>query len=163
MLKGIEISANLGIIIVSGLIIWALFGYKLINQEPKNIEGSVVSDLPGYNWSNSQETLVIAIRSCCRFCEESLLFYKNLTVLEKRRQLKAHLVTVMPDNSLVGQAMLKSADISMDGIYSEPLDKLNVTATPTILLVDNRGRVMREWIGELTPQRENDVISAARK
>lgn len=57
--------------------------------------------------------------------------------------------------------MLKSADISMDGIYSEPLD--NVTATPTILLVDNRGRVMREWIGELTPQRENDVISAARK
>ncbi|MBX6361743.1 MAG: hypothetical protein IRZ03_16885 [Acidobacterium ailaaui] len=75
--------------------------------------------------------------------------------------MKAHLVAVMPDNSLVGQAMLKSADISMDGIYSEPLD--NVTATPTILLVDNRGRVMREWIGELTPQRENDVISAARK
>jgi hypothetical protein len=162
--KLLEVSANIGILVVSGLLVWALIGHGLIDRkQAKTIEGVTLSQLPGYNWASRQETMVLAIRSGCHFCEESLPFYRRLAMLEKNNQLRAHLLAVMPDSSLAGVATLKSADINMDAIYGEPLDNLKVTGTPTILLVNDRGRVMREWVGELTMQRENDVISAAQQ
>ncbi len=38
---------------------------------------------------------------------------------------------------------------------------LGVRVTPTLLLVDFRGKVLRSWVGLLSPSEEADVVRAA--
>lgn len=69
----------------------------------------------------------------------------------------------MPDNQALGGAMLRSGGVIVDGIFSQPLESIKVTETPTLLLLDSSGRVDNVWVGQLSPQGEKDVISAAEK
>lgn len=40
------------------------------------------------------------------------------------------------------------------------LNKLGVQGTPTLLLLDDSGTVLQTWVGKLTPEREQAVLSA---
>src|SRR5437899_30573 len=55
---------------------------QLVTNKPVSIpgpaEGSDVS-LPGINWSESNETVVLALSNKCHFCTESAPFYQRLT------------------------------------------------------------------------------------
>jgi hypothetical protein len=53
--------------------------------------------------------------------------------------------------------------VTIDGVFSQPLDSLKVTGTPTLLLLDSNGRVARAWVGQLTPQGEEELIAAVEK
>jgi thioredoxin-related protein len=122
-----------------------------------------VPPLPGYRWGDHQKTLVLAIRKGCHFCDDSLPFYKRLGDLEKRNNLHAHVLAVMPDDRESGAKALQSGDVAVDSVFSQPLDSLKVTGTPTILLLDSHGRVARAWVGQLTPQGEEELITAVEK
>jgi hypothetical protein len=40
---------------------------------------------------------------------------------------------------------------------------LKVSGTPTLLLLDSKGRVERAWIGQLNPQGEKELIATVEK
>jgi len=162
--KVLEVLTNCAILVVSGLICWSFFTHKVpftfssgAAIEAK-LEGSVLAPA-GYNWSLHPKTLVLAIRKDCHFCEDSLPFYKKLSDLEKENSLRTHVLIVMPDDSLSGTALLKREGISMESIFNLPLNSMHVSGTPTILLVDSRGQVIKTWVGELSSQREQEVLS----
>jgi hypothetical protein len=69
----------------------------------------------------------------------------------------------MPDDKESGAKALQSGGVAVDGVFSQPLDSLKVTGTPTLLLLDSNGRVARAWVGQLTPQGEKEVIAAVEK
>jgi thioredoxin-related protein len=138
------------------------YNFRAGGQET-NLEGHILPPLPGYHWADHQKTLVLAIRKGCHFCEESLPFYKRLEDLENTNSLHAHVLAVMPDNQDSGSAALQSGGVAVEGIFSQPLNSIQVTGTPTLLLLDAKGRVERAWIGQLTPQGEEDLIAAVEK
>lgn len=41
-----------------------------------------------------------------------------------------------------------------------PLEKLKISGTPTLLLVDKTGTVLNAWIGMLSPRQELEVMRA---
>jgi hypothetical protein len=130
-------------------------------SEEGSLVGQTLAPLSGYSWSSHPETLVIAVRRGCPYCVASLPFYRQLGEQEKSNKLRAHVLLVMPDDTSTGSGLLRNADVEAQGIFGQGLDALRVPGTPTVLLLDSSGRIEREWIGELTPSGEKDVINAA--
>ena len=161
--RNLEVVTNVAILVVCGAILWTYLGHKArslpVNGEEASLEGTSLSPLPGYNWSHQQGTLILAIRKGCHFCENSLPFYKRLSTLHEDKNLQVHVMVVMPDDKTSAESLLRSAGVSVDGVFDMPLSSLHVSATPTILLVNAKGRVDKAWVGQLSQEGEGDVIS----
>jgi hypothetical protein len=134
-------------------------------QAPEDEEGSAVGQtlrpIPGYNWGNHAETLVIAIRRGCPYCDASMPFYKRLGEQEQSNRIRAHVLLVMPDDASYGDSLLRKSDVQVQGLFGQDLGALMIEGTPTLLLLDSSGRIEREWVGQLPPAEEKDVMAAA--
>ncbi len=162
----IEVATNLAILVVCGLIGWAVLTHKNLpsgSGERASLEGVTLPSLPGYHWGDHPKTLVLAIRKGCHFCDASLPFYKKLSSLERNNTLHVHLLAVMPDDPAAGTADLRSGGISVEALFNQPLNSIQVSGTPTLFLVDAKGSIEHSWIGELTPQGEMDLIATLEK
>lgn len=133
------------------------------DSEEGGVIGQTLPPLSGYRWSSYPETLVIAVRRGCPYCDASLPFYRQLGQQQKTNMLRAHVLLVMPDDASFGSSLLRKADVDIQGIFGQGLDTLKVSGTPTVLLIDSNGRIEREWVGELTPNGEKDVMNAAQQ
>jgi hypothetical protein len=88
-------------------------------------------------------------------------FYRRLVALRDQHRIDAQLVALFPDSEGEARGVLKDARLDSIGLASGvPLSRINVTGTPTLLLVDKRGVVSRAWSGELTPDGEEEVLKA---
>jgi hypothetical protein len=128
-----------------------------------HLVGQILPAPSGYTWASRHETLVLVIRKSCSFCEANFPFYKRLSNLERNNGLHAHVLVVMPDDLVSGMETLQSADLEFDRLFDQPLDALKISGTPTLLLLDARGRVTRSWVGQLNSDRQQEVISAAER
>jgi thioredoxin-related protein len=90
-----------------------------------------------------------------------MTFYRQLKEQEDRSALRAHLLVVMPNNESTGGRVLSKGGLEAQAVFSQKLDALNVSGTPTVLLVDSNGHVERAWEGQLPPREENEVFKAA--
>jgi hypothetical protein len=82
--------------------------------------------------------------------------------MESSGELNAHLLAVLPDDKDSGTAFLRSGNAEIEAVFDQPLNNIQVLGTPTILLVDSHGTVVREWVGRLSRDAEEAVIKAAR-
>ena len=129
--------------------------------EEGSLVGQTLAPLPGYSWSSYPKTLVIAIRRGCPYCDASLPFYRQLGEQEKSNILHAHVLLVMPNDASTSSSYLRKDAVEVQGIFGQELDALKVPGTPAVLLLDSSGRIEREWIGQLTPSGEKEVMNAA--
>jgi len=167
----IETLANAGILIVCVLIVLLFLSRKEFwlhkassgSTDEVHFVGKKIADVPGYHWANHPETLVLAIRKGCPYCEASLPFYKQLSGLEHQGKIHAHLLAVMPDGSSTGNEELHGQGIDIDGVFSQPLASIQVLGTPTLLLLDASGKVKNAWVGQLSPVAETEVVAALEK
>lgn len=114
--------------------------------------------LENVNWKENKKTLVLYVSTTCHFCTESSPFYKRLA--EKYSDSKdVKLVTIMPQPIDDAKAYLKDLEINIKEVYSYPLTSIGVTATPTLLLVNDSGIVTEIWRGKLSSDREDQVLS----
>ena len=130
-------------------------------SEDVGLAGQTLAPLPGYSWSSYPKTLVIAIRKGCPYCDASMPFYRQLGEQEKSSVLRAHVLVVMPNDASYGSSLLEKNDVEVQGLFGQKLAALNVSGTPTVLLLDSSGRIEREWVGQLSPRAEKDVVNAA--
>ncbi len=124
--------------------------------------GAHLAQLPGYAWRSHPATLVLALHVGCPYCEASMGFYERLHVLEERGEAGAHLLGVFNDSASEAH---KEPSASLSGIetrWGVDFGELGVGSTPTILLVDSGGIARGIWRGELSPERENEVVSSVR-
>jgi hypothetical protein len=166
----LERLVNIAIVLVCCFLAWTFitqkrlpFGSSLSAIEEARLQGQTLPPLPSYKWGSRSETLVLAIRSGCHFCENSLPFYKHLSELEKSNAFRAHLLAVMPDDKDVASEILQSGGVTVESVFGQPLDSIKVSGTPTLLLLDAYGRVKKSWVGQLQPRQEEEVIAAAER
>lgn len=123
--------------------------------------GQTLAPLPGYSWSSNPKTLVIAIRRGCPYCDASMPFYRRLGEQENSSVLHAHVLVVMPNDEATGSRVLSKGGLEVQAIFGQKLEALNVSGTPTVLLLNSNGRIEHTWVGQLPPQLEKEVINAA--
>jgi hypothetical protein len=169
--KGIQVAANVAIIVVAVLICAVLAKDYLapksvapvpspnsfINRPPNTgIQPGTKITVNGVDWAKNRRTLLLAISNKCHFCSESAPFYQRLS----REHDKVQLVAVLPQSVEEGHAYLDSLKVTVDDIRQGSFTLLGVRGTPTLILVDSNGTAVKSWVGKLDAAQEANVISS---
>ena len=114
--------------------------------------------LSGINWTDSEETVVIALSNKCRFCTDSAPFYQRLTnELADRKNVRV--VAVFPHEVGEGKKYLDGLNVPITEMTQAQLDSFGVRGTPTLMIVDKSGKVKQSWVGRLSAEKEAEVLS----
>ena len=158
----IEVSANVAIIVVAVLLCFTLgrrFLFPPAEVRPPNeiVAGTSVS-VPNFDWSTNNRTLMLVLQKDCRFCTESAPFYRTLVSTAPGKAIK--LLAVSPQEESVAREYLKTLDVQIDDVRQVSLGSLHVRGTPTLILVDSSGKVIRTWVGKLPEADEKELLNS---
>jgi hypothetical protein len=70
---------------------------------------------------------------------------------------------VFPDDPAVVRQVVETQQLTIEVLPGTELAQVKVQATPTLMLVDEQGRVSKVWMGELPAAGEAEVIAAISK
>ncbi|HEV8183451.1 MAG TPA: hypothetical protein VGQ61_13820, partial [Candidatus Angelobacter sp.] len=68
-------------------------------------------------------------------------------------------IAVMPQSATDSKAYLQNEGVVMDAIVQSPLSEIEISGTPSLVLVDASGVVRGAWFGKLSPGREQDLVA----
>jgi hypothetical protein len=115
-------------------------------------------ELPGVSWIESPQTVVLALSVYCQYCRASAPFYRSLAEAARSGQFRT--LAVLREPSVESAPLL--AALGVDGVqdvrYSD-LETIGVRATPTLLIVDDKGFVQAALTGKLSEAEEKDVFA----
>ncbi|HBB95785.1 MAG TPA: hypothetical protein DC054_10375 [Blastocatellia bacterium] len=156
----LETSANIGIVVVTLAILWNFIWPRIHpkRQASDPVVGSSVS-LGGVDWNKNGSTLLMVLQEGCKYCEQSVPFYKSLHA--QRSGSQPRMLTVVPGEAASVTRYLSEQGVPTDGIINASLSDVNVSGTPTLLLVDNTGHIKNVWVGKLDANREKEVMQKA--
>ena len=109
--------------------------------------------VPGFR-GGPNGTMVIWLQTACRYCTDSLGFYRHLST--RPRDIGVVVMGFEPTSVLVEYAARHA--LEPDQVISVPIETVKLRGTPTVLFVLS-DRVRALWIGKLTPSEENQVLS----
>jgi hypothetical protein len=158
--KKLEMVANFAIICVAILIAATLYQrYRAEKTGPPQIAIGASVPLSGVDWKSHSKTLVFGLSTQCHFCTESAPFYRQL-VAKFGDKNDVHLLAVLPQSSVESRDHLVRLGVRIEDVRQESLNSIPINSTPTLLIVDQRGIVVNEWVGKLTPAQESAVLAA---
>ena len=115
------------------------------------------AEIPGLDFSAASSTLVVAVRSTCRFCTESMEFYRRLISLSPRARIV--FLGTEPQEAL--NQYVKEHQIAPDVVVSVKRGSTNLPRTPVVVHVGSDSIIRAVWVGKLPEQGEKEVIAAA--
>lgn len=145
--KRIEAATNAAIL-CAVLLVCALAAKRLLEHPSRGSSGPSIGDrvsLQGVDWSKSKQNLVLALSTTCHFCSESAAFYRRLVPSATSDGIRV--LAVLPEPISDGRSYLENLDITVSEVVQSPLSAVEVYGTPTVLLVDNRGKIQKAWAG----------------
>jgi hypothetical protein len=114
-------------------------------------------NLSGVDFGASDQTLLLVVRKGCRFCDESMPFYKQLgddAAIAKRTRL----VIAAPDDETVSREELAKQAVRVDQVVKVSAGQLKIRGTPTAILVDRSGAVRQVFIGRLDEAKQQELV-----
>lgn len=158
----IEGVANL-IVILLAVVVGSIFlkdRFFTPQAHPNEVRvGDKLTPLNGWDWGAHERTLVLVLKKGCHFCEDSAPFYERLLVQQKRDGSTTAVVAAFPDAADVVKEVVQLEGLDVPTLAEVPLEELKASGTPTLLLVDHRGTVLKAWIGMLSPRQELEVMA----
>lgn len=158
--KAIEVLANLATLVLAGVLI-VVVARGGLGSSPSRPESAPPLDArPDLTSVGALQkpSLLLFLRSDCRFCTASAGFYRKLVEAKSPVQI----VAIFGEPEDQARAYLKSLEVGIEDVRRADHRALGVLATPVALLVDARGVIVGRWIGALPPDRENEVLSRIR-
>jgi peroxiredoxin len=113
----------------------------------------------GLNRAPNGPTLVMYVRSSCQFCTASMAFYNRVA---KGKSESARLVVVGPEPEEQLRRYLAEHGLEADQVVSVQRGLLRFAGTPTLLLLDPKGKIQRVWQGQLAAGQEGEVEESLR-
>lgn len=154
--------ANLAVVAASVAVIW--FVWDKPARDIGRAEGYAVEDpmdpIDGVDFARNGSTLLMMLREDCRFCQESIPFYKRLTTAVAHSASPHRIVVVSTDPLERMSAYLGAAGVQVSHLAGVTPGQLRVPGTPMLLLVDNTGVVREVWRGKLNRAQEVEVLRA---
>jgi len=166
MKEKLEVVTNIVLIILACVIGYHYWQARRTPGNPPPISLKVGDQLPSlsaYDWKTHDRTLVLALKQGCRFCDESIPFYRKLAELEKSNQIDAHLIAIFPDDPGAVRQLVDTHQLAVQAFPGIELSQMKVEGTPTLILVDRQGRVSKVWIGQLEAAGQADVVTSISK
>lgn len=160
----VELTANILIIVVA-VLLGGFIAQRYFSNTPATanskarVQPTIGSkmNLTDVNWSNQPKTLILALNKGCHFCTESAPFYKRL--IENTQNKNVKLVAVFPGDTEESKAHLNALGLTNMEVKRSPLNNLQVSGTPTLILTNEKGEITDYWVGKLTPDKETEVLN----
>jgi thioredoxin-related protein len=161
----IELVANILIIVVAlllgGVLVQKYFfassSQMAANQPRVEPKVGAKMEMRNVNFTEQPKTLVLALQTGCRFCNDSAPFYKR--VIESVKDKNVKLVAVFPTAVEESAAHLSKIGLSNMEVKQSPLKGLDVSGTPTLILTNEKGEITDYWVGKLPPDKEAEVLN----
>jgi hypothetical protein len=120
--------------------------------------GDTVAPLPGVDFGAAHKTLLIVTKSDCSFCRASYPFYRRLLSERERIGKPVRIVMFAPRGDIAGSSeLLRTHGLKPDALVPYTPRDLKVRVTPTLVLVDQSGRVVDVWLGQAEPADQADI------
>jgi Redoxin len=170
----LEKAANVGIVFVCCAVV-ADIGYRHFGPQPPPAEtstaatrsnliqykvGETVEQIPGLTSQPGTRSLLFVVRSTCPYCTRSMDFYQRVVQQARSEHAPVQLVGVCLEPADVCEHYFKTHHLTMDRTVGVDIGSIKVTGTPTLLMVDDAGKVTSVWTGALSPAREQTVLAA---
>lgn len=110
--------------------------------------------------AGSQKALVVALSPNCGFCNDSMPFYKRLIDERNQKGSGVKIIAAVPAEEAKApeQQKFTEAGVQPDSLVTMDFASIKVPGTPTVLLVDNQGKVLDVWVGKQDPDGEEKII-----
>lgn len=161
--SSLEVAANAAILGVC-MLIGVIGVNKFLLHDSRNAiamlkQGSHL-ELAGVNWSHANRTLVLALSTRCHYCNESADFYRRLAPAAAAAGVPV--VAIFPQPTDEARAHWASQDLPLTGVdfVQIPAGHLPIPGTPTLIVVDHKGVVLRAWAGKQPASGEADIFHA---
>lgn len=155
-----EIAANVAVVCLC-LMMMSVIAWKIVlPQRPaaaanKPPIGKALQ-LPGVDWNGSDQTVVLALSTQCRFCSESAPFYRALAEAGKAKNVRV--IALFPQTQNEARQFFKDLGVPIQDVWQGSLATIFVNSTPTLLIVTRAGVVTQGWIGKLPEASEAEVL-----
>ena len=161
-MRYLERIANVAVIVAVVVFLFMVFrgdiGSHQSPQDPsKELIGKTIT-LPGVPFSKTRNSLVVVVSTACHFCKDSLPFYKQLG---EKACGRLNMIAVLPQSEVEAQKFLQDAGVHATQVVSASLDSIGINGTPTVLLVNEKGKIKRAWIGKLDEKGQESLLTAA--
>jgi hypothetical protein len=147
--KALDVVASISMIVASVALIWYVISARSqpgIAGGPRTYQtGDRLDKVSELRIGASPRTLIVWIRTGCRFCTESMPFYTRLSRQPRRSRIVV--VGLEPSDQL--RSYTDSHGFSPDEIVTVQPGALQLTGTPTLVLVNASGVVLKVWKGKL--------------
>jgi thioredoxin-related protein len=160
----LEISSSVAVLILAVIVItvflWTYFGSNQSVKSQSGLRrGTNLTQLAGYDYNSSPQTLIIALSSKCGYCHESIPFYNKLAELQSGIK-NVRTVAVFPNKEEGISSYVQEKQLKTNAVVVGDFRSLNIKSTPTVILVDKNGKILDFWSGKLTAETEQEVIKA---
>lgn len=158
----LEAVANVVVIVVALAVGYVVLGRYVSEYRARPVAiGDRLATIPNLDWKQHRHTLVLVLNTGCHFCEQSIPLYRSLDERLEHGGIDLDLVAVFPNDPAQVRQFMSTESLQVRSVAAVPLEKLRVNATPTLILVDNSGRVERAWIGMLSPPEQLELFNTA--
>jgi hypothetical protein len=101
--------------------------------------------------AGTERAMVVAVSPTCHFCNESFPFYKKLIDERNSKGSPVKVIAAVPTDQAIQEESQKfaAAGVKPDQVVKMDFAAIKVPGTPTILHVDNNGKVLDVWVGKL--------------
>ncbi len=96
----------------------------------------------------------------CHYCTEGLPFYKQLAEAQRTSGRETHVVAVFPNQEAEVRQYVQQNRLDLEIAADVDLGALNISGTPTVVLIDGSGRIRDFWLGKLPQDQEQQVLKA---
>ncbi|MDR7498079.1 MAG: hypothetical protein QN174_14120 [Armatimonadota bacterium] len=114
--------------------------------------GEPFAAVPGLRFDAAPVTFIVWVRSTCRYCTESMGFYRRLVAGSRRARVVV--LGAEPVETLRGY--LDEHGVVPDAVVSVGAAAVRLPVTPMLVLVDSGGVVRKVWRGKLTSEAEQE-------
>jgi hypothetical protein len=155
---------NIAVILVSILVL-SIWAWSYLKPIPKTQFQAALqieqhfAPLTGIDYKDSPRTLLVALNSKCIHCNESISFYKRI-VESQRQGGSARVIALFSEPEAVVKPYLLQNQLDVIAAPSVDFNTANITATPTLVLVDRNGDILDFWIRKLSQETEQQVMKA---
>jgi hypothetical protein len=147
-------------IVVSALVLVAatLLPSALPRSRPASLPaaGTRLSGLQQVDFTRHDMTCILFLKSDCRFCTESMAFYRTLLGLRQRSN-RIGFVAVSSEDVGSLTRYLTDHSAPVDSVVSVPAGESGVLATPTLIVVDRQRKVILATAGLLADEKQRQV------
>ena len=122
--------------------------------------GMVLGSIPSVDYQSSRHTLLIALNTNCSYCRESIPFYRKLALANDQSEKPLRIVAVFPNKTAEVANYARENDLLLDTVAGVELSRLNISGTPSMILINSNGEVKDFWIGKLQDSETDRLISS---